>query len=183
MSDPSLNLSEGHVFQGKPATDATTPADGSFNPLNPLGTKVTKSSASTSSINNDNNNNNAINNNNNNNSAAVEPAAQTDSRFSAASGFYDYHGYKIPVKPTPPGAEDCCMSGCAVCVYDVYEEDRQAYKESIAAVLKQLEAAGIPPPPELAGKHSQNTPEEDKDDDMDPSMKAFLELERKLKGG
>jgi release factor glutamine methyltransferase len=29
---------------------------------------------------------------------------------------------KLPVKPEPLGPEDCCMSGCRVCVWDSYQE-------------------------------------------------------------
>ncbi|KAF9923963.1 hypothetical protein FBU30_005983 [Linnemannia zychae] len=95
----------------------------------------------------------------------------------------DYHGFKIPIKPTPPGAEDCCMSGCAHCIYDIYEEDRQEYSANLAKVLDEISKAGLPPPDignkTKDGDGAQST---NSDDDMDPGMKAFLELERKLKG-
>ncbi|KAF9094972.1 hypothetical protein BGX29_009233 [Mortierella sp. GBA35] len=110
---------------------------------------------------------------------------------SPAAESIDYHGFSIPVKPSPPGAEDCCMSGCAHCIYDIYEEDRQEYKTRLAKILHEIAKAGLPPPPNLntkkgdgdgvsAGGGAQST--NDEDDDMDPGMKAFLELERKLKG-
>ncbi|KAF9124383.1 hypothetical protein BGW39_008244 [Mortierella sp. 14UC] len=117
----------------------------------------------------------------------------TGSTLSAPSAeSTDYHGFKIPVKPSPPGAEDCCMSGCAYCIYDLYEEDRQEYKGKLSKVLDEISKAGLPPPPNIninaggqgdgasstGGAQSTN----DEDDDMDPGMKAFLELERKLKG-
>ncbi|KAF9903954.1 hypothetical protein EC991_003172 [Linnemannia zychae] len=104
----------------------------------------------------------------------------------------DYHGFRIPVKPSPPGAEDCCMSGCAHCIYDIYEEDRQEYKSRLAKVLDEISKAGLPPPPHISTKAggqgddassaSGTLSTDDDDDDMDPGMKAFLELERKLKG-
>ncbi|KAG0292182.1 hypothetical protein BGZ98_002683 [Dissophora globulifera] len=95
-----------------------------------------------------------------------------------------YHGFVIPIKPTPPGAEDCCMSGCAHCVYDIYEEDRQDYKRELSAILKAIETAGLSPPPAniIGGATASGQAGKGADDDMDPSMKAFLELERKLKG-
>lgn len=81
-----------------------------------------------------------------------------------------------------------CDSGCAHCIYDIYEEDRQEYKAKLAKVLDEISKAGLPPPPNIkkregdgastGGAQSAN----DEDDDMDPGMKAFLELERKLKG-
>ncbi|KAF9134492.1 hypothetical protein BGX30_011923 [Mortierella sp. GBA39] len=113
----------------------------------------------------------------------------TGSTLSApAAESTDYYGFKVPVKPSPPGAEDCCMSGCAHCIYDIYEDDRQEYKARLAKVLDEISKAGIPPPPNIKkGKRggastgdAQSANVED--DDMDPGMKAFLELERKLKG-
>ncbi|OAQ28020.1 hypothetical protein K457DRAFT_76902 [Linnemannia elongata AG-77] len=103
----------------------------------------------------------------------------------------DYHGFKVPIKPLPPGAEDCCMSGCAHCIYDLYEEDRQEYKAKLAKVLDEISKAGLPPPPNISntkkGKGDGASTGDaqsanDEDNDMDPGMKAFLELERKLKG-
>ncbi|KAG0305981.1 hypothetical protein BGZ97_000917 [Linnemannia gamsii] len=115
----------------------------------------------------------------------------TGSTLSAPAAEYtDYHGFKVPIKPSPPGAEDCCMSGCAHCIYDIYEEDRQEYKTKLARALDEISKAGLPPPPNISNKkgdsigasadNAQST--NDEDDDMDPGMKAFLELERKLKG-
>ncbi|KAI6040120.1 hypothetical protein EDC04DRAFT_1567753 [Pisolithus marmoratus] len=37
-------------------------------------------------------------------------------------------GFVIPEEPKPPADDECCMSGCAVCVYDLYEESLLAYK-------------------------------------------------------
>lgn len=67
----------------------------------------------------------------------------------------------------------------------MYEEDRQDYKEALAKVLKNIQKAGLPPPPPNivpAASGALGGDAKD-DDDMDPGMKAFLELERKLKGG
>ncbi|KAG0265205.1 hypothetical protein BG011_005248 [Mortierella polycephala] len=110
------------------------------------------------------------------------------SLFAPASDSFQYHGFRVPIKPAPPGAEDCCMSGCAHCIYDIYAEDRQEYKFKLAKVLKEIEAAGLPPPPNTttgstnAGDAASTSNSNEDDDDMDPSMKAFLELERKLNG-
>ncbi|GAA5849576.1 hypothetical protein JCM9279_007276 [Rhodotorula babjevae] len=32
-------------------------------------------------------------------------------------------GVELPDKPAPPEADECCMSGCATCVYDLYLDD------------------------------------------------------------
>ena len=29
--------------------------------------------------------------------------------------------------PQEPGSEDCCMSGCAICVWDIYNDELQDY--------------------------------------------------------
>ena len=38
-----------------------------------------------------------------------------------------------PIPPEPPLPSDCCESGCAVCVFDLYTEEQQAYREALAA--------------------------------------------------
>ncbi|UZJ54213.1 hypothetical protein CBS101457_003533 [Exobasidium rhododendri] len=109
-------------------------------------------------------------------------------------------GVAIPNKPSPPGPEDCCMSGCARCVYDLHLEDLQDYQQDLSVVRNRL--LSISPPlrkeewnVDLLGQR----PEEQSVDDrrsaaekaeaevdavignLNPSMKAFLQLERSLK--
>lgn len=36
------------------------------------------------------------------------------------------------------------MSGCAVCVYDLYEESLQAYKDSLVTLRASLQTSNIP---------------------------------------
>ena len=73
-----------------------------------------------------------------------------------------FHGLIIPDKPSEPEADgmpccivtmevlvlikhaECCMSGCAVCVYDLYDESIQSYKESLAAIHASLAKMDIP---------------------------------------
>ncbi|KAI1319379.1 hypothetical protein EDD11_004245 [Mortierella claussenii] len=175
LPDPTLLLSEDHVFQGRPAM-APVPASPTTSEIkkgyiNTLPTTASKridntlpTAVSTGS------------------STFTTGSVSSLSKSAAESTLY--HGFRIPVKPTPPGAEDCCMSGCAHCIYDMYEEDRQDYKTKLAKVLKDIKKAGLPPPPNIVTSGSGDGGDEDKgaDDDMDPGMKAFLELERKLKG-
>ncbi|KAF9110764.1 hypothetical protein BGX27_005908 [Mortierella sp. AM989] len=171
LLDP--NLAQGHVFQGTPSLSSeTAPSheevkEGYSNELpratgktvNVLPTTVSRSSTTLST---------------GSESSLSKPSAESTL----------YHGFSIPVKPTPPGSEDCCMSGCAHCVYDIYEEDRQEYKRKLAKVLEEIEKAGLPPPPNIAAGSAATGKDNngDNDSDMDPSMKAFLELERKLRG-
>jgi hypothetical protein len=94
LPDPTLLLSEGHVFQGQPAsqTMSSTPTasgakKGYSNTLPTADTRktaVSKGSASFAT---------------GTPSSLSQPTAQST----------PYHGFWIPVKPTPPGAEDCCM--------------------------------------------------------------------------
>ncbi|KAF9420305.1 hypothetical protein BGZ94_009162 [Podila epigama] len=165
LPDPTILLDPEHVFQGTPATTPKETLNNTLpepTPANTLPTRESLPSAKTST--NEKGGNRPVND------------------------YIDYHGFKVPRKPTPPGAEDCCMSGCAYCIYDIYEEDRQAYKESLAKVLEDIQKAGLPPPPSdivpnAGGGGSTAGNSNNDDDDMDPGMKAFFELERKLKGG
>ncbi len=37
-----------------------------------------------------------------------------------------------PEKPEPPLPAECCESGCALCVWDVYSDQMQAWREALA---------------------------------------------------
>lgn len=72
------------------------------------------------------------------------------------------------------------MSGCAVCVYDLYEESRAAYKESLASLRSTLLSANIPES-EWPLRLQTSTPSTRTDTNKGPVLSAFEELERKLK--
>ncbi|MXN79254.1 oxidoreductase [Burkholderia sp. 4701] len=38
-----------------------------------------------------------------------------------------------PTPPPQPELEDCCNSGCSPCVFDLYEEAMDRYREALAA--------------------------------------------------
>jgi len=109
-----------------------------------------------------------------------------------------FHGFVVPQEPKPPADDgvlplnnpypdifinhttECCMSGCTVCVYDLYEESLASYEDSIAALRKSLGALGIPPdmwPPNVRPDVEKSTPESRKG----VILNAFEEMERKLK--
>lgn len=91
-----------------------------------------------------------------------------------------FHGFMVPQEPKPPADDECCMSGCAVCVYDLYEESLASYEDSITALRKSLGALGIPQdtwPLNVRPDVEKTTPESRKG----VILNAFEEMERKLK--
>ena len=38
-----------------------------------------------------------------------------------------------PVPPRKPEPDECCGSGCAVCVFDRYEQELEAYRRRLEA--------------------------------------------------
>ncbi|KAG6865378.1 hypothetical protein C0991_003081 [Blastosporella zonata] len=54
-----------------------------------------------------------------------------------------FHGFEIPKEPTPPADDECCMSNCAVCVYDLYEEALDDYRDSVTNLRAALSARNI----------------------------------------
>ncbi|KAG8864005.1 hypothetical protein FRB96_006878 [Tulasnella sp. 330] len=92
----------------------------------------------------------------------------------------------IPEKPAPPGPEDCCMSGCAVCVHDLYIDALQSYTASLRHIRDTLSKRAIPqqnwPSVIWALKDdSDNADDEGVPSDLDPATRAFMMLERELK--
>ncbi|KAI7906458.1 oxidoreductase-like protein [Cokeromyces recurvatus] len=81
---------------------------------------------------------------------------------------------ELPEKPNAP--DNCCMSGCAHCVWDIYQEDMDEYIQKKKGLRNKFIEAGETLPKEL-----ESTNNIDVMDEMDPTMKAFLEMERKLK--
>jgi hypothetical protein len=61
-------------------------------------------------------------------------------------------------------------------VWDLYQEDIEEYREKKKELRERLVAANVVVPPELLPKSKQG----DATDDLDPTMKAFLALEKKL---
>jgi hypothetical protein len=43
------------------------------------------------------------------------------------------HADRKPAPPAPPGPDDCCRSGCAWCVLDLYQEELERYRAALAA--------------------------------------------------
>ena len=39
-------------------------------------------------------------------------------------------------KPTPPSASECCEGGCAKCVWDLYQDELEAWRAEQSAIAK-----------------------------------------------
>ncbi|KAJ1905941.1 hypothetical protein LPJ81_001639 [Coemansia sp. IMI 209127] len=78
----------------------------------------------------------------------------------------------MPPKPEPPSNEDCCMSGCEFCVWDLYDEDMREYQKYATEAKQAFEVQGKPVPEQLRPENLR--------DSMDPSMRAFLDMEREM---
>ncbi|CAE6465657.1 unnamed protein product [Rhizoctonia solani] len=99
-------------------------------------------------------------------------------------------GIKIPQRPKPPESDECCMSGCAVCVYDLYLSSLDDYKKEARSVRGRLRERSIPIHkwPEDLQKQERREATADKEEekegldslDLDPIMKGFLMLEKQL---
>ena len=73
------------------------------------------------------------------------------------------------------------MSGCAVCVYDLYEESTERYKQAVSSLRTSLSALNIPEsewPHRIQSKGPLSP--EGTQERRDASRSAFEELERKL---
>ncbi|KAI0371235.1 hypothetical protein BV20DRAFT_1017200 [Pilatotrama ljubarskyi] len=91
-----------------------------------------------------------------------------------------FKGYVIPEPPKPPAEDECCMSGCAVCVYDLYEEARQDYIQALDNLRDNLDEMGVPEdewPPDI--RRQQSVPEPANRPDV--VLSAFEQFERALK--
>ncbi|KXN66389.1 hypothetical protein CONCODRAFT_11784 [Conidiobolus coronatus NRRL 28638] len=78
---------------------------------------------------------------------------------------------KMPVKPEPYPTEMCCMSGCAVCIIDVYQEEFENYLKEKEKYIAYCKENGLEIPDIML---KQEKP------DIDPSLVAFKEMEKKM---
>lgn len=76
-------------------------------------------------------------------STTASSKVEANGAVKAHEGAHLFKGLVIPRKPDPPADDECCMSGCAICVYDLYEESLEAYDTSVAQVRKALIAMGV----------------------------------------
>lgn len=109
-----------------------------------------------------------------------------------------FRGLTIPEVPKPPEPDgvwsptfncdysilnflsECCMSGCAVCVHDLYQESLEDYDSSVTAVRTSLTAMKVPVeewPESIRPGSERQTPLPA----PAVSLNAFKEMERALK--
>ena len=115
-----------------------------------------------------------------------------------------FHGFEVPHEPREPESNgwsnlgayllsadtfvtlECCMSGCAVCVYDLYEESMDAYKDAVLGLCSSLSSLKIPQsewPPSIRAQSlpvsssSSTNPDRQRKEVV---MSAFEELEKAL---
>lgn len=69
------------------------------------------------------------------------------------------------------------MSGCAICVYDLHEEELKAYKEAVSSLRNSLSALHIPEDEWPSSIRQQSSSDKRKEMVLD----AFEEMERALK--
>ncbi|KAF8579663.1 hypothetical protein K439DRAFT_1637756 [Ramaria rubella] len=55
-----------------------------------------------------------------------------------------FRGLNIPRKPRPPTPQECCMSRCETCVYDLYVTSLQRYRRDLAAFRNSLTNMQVP---------------------------------------
>ena len=63
------------------------------------------------------------------------PATASDRQAATPAETPDPPRESPPEPPVEPQLEDCCGSGCVVCVFDAYEQARERYETRLAAWL------------------------------------------------
>jgi len=98
-----------------------------------------------------------------------------------------FHGFVIPEEPRAPQSDECCMSGCAICVYDLYTDALEDYKRSVDTLRATLATRNISEaewPPgirRVTGKDSGLAKENPAQMARNVSIDAFEALERSLR--
>ncbi|KAI0702029.1 hypothetical protein C8T65DRAFT_655763 [Cerioporus squamosus] len=73
-----------------------------------------------------------------------EEKTQEASTSAGRSARRIFRGFVVPEAPKPPAEDECCMSGCAVCVYDLYDEAREDYIKAVDHLRSELTKQNVP---------------------------------------
>ncbi|KAF8526603.1 oxidoreductase-like protein [Hysterangium stoloniferum] len=95
-----------------------------------------------------------------------------------------FRGIAIPQKPKPPESDECCMSGCAICVYDLYLGSLETYREELASMRATLQRQNVPVsewPEEIRAGNNRPDDGQDPSVELDVSLSAFAQLEKALR--
>ena len=77
---------------------------------------------------------------------------------------------------------ECCMSGCAVCVYDLYEEALQSYEASLQSLRRALDDLKVPEfKRPLRIQRRQHDKSDLKDRERNVVISAFEAFEKSLR--
>ncbi|TFK65131.1 hypothetical protein BDN72DRAFT_746944, partial [Pluteus cervinus] len=107
------------------------------------------------------------------------PGNSAAASLSSTKAMY-FRGFEIPQEPHPPQSDECCMSSCAICVYDLYDESMSAYKSALSHLRISLRDAGVPEsewPASIQTSANASRPKTA----HEVSINAFEEMERKLR--
>ena len=75
---------------------------------------------------------------------------------------------------------ECCMSGCAICVYDLYDEAVKDYNTQVSTIRKSLEALRVPEEQWPSSLRTKRGSGKDTGPKKSVTLSAFEELERRL---
>ncbi|KAK7204140.1 hypothetical protein BZA70DRAFT_290687 [Myxozyma melibiosi] len=113
-------------------------------------------------------------------------------REAQASTYRDILGLKVPPRPVEP--DNCCMSGCVNCVWELYREDFEYWQEKRKQAMEKLVQTGrFDLWPEDFGRNPKEGAEtledaaslaEANDDPwkgVDVGIKVFIETEQRLR--
>lgn len=64
---------------------------------------------------------------------AVHPGTATAHATMAHARQRRFRHRSTPATPEPPAPNECCESGCPLCVHDMYAEELARYRQALAA--------------------------------------------------
>ncbi|KAF9063003.1 oxidoreductase-like protein [Rhodocollybia butyracea] len=88
-----------------------------------------------------------------------------------------FRGLVIPEQPKEPQSDECCMSGCAVCVYDLYEDSLAAYRDAVAKIKATLNSMDVP---ETEWPHSLQLENGTEGRKKDVTLSVFEQMELEM---